>query len=60
MTVATARQISTHPEVLKRLAKYLAQQCFRNTVVLQVSKADKFVAERLSCVIRLPRQKGCR
>jgi hypothetical protein len=27
-------------------------------VVLQVSKADKFVAERLSCVLRLPRQKA--
>jgi hypothetical protein len=24
------------------------------TVVLQVSNADKFVAERLSCVLRLP------
>jgi len=29
-------------------------------VVLQVSNADKFVAERLSCVLRLPRRKGCR
>jgi len=26
-------------------------------VVLQVSKADKFVAERLSCVLRLPKAK---
>ena len=71
MTVATARQISTHPEVLKRLAKYLAQQCFRNTVledlhagitvVLQVSNADKFVAERLSCILGLPsNRRGCR
>lgn len=31
MTIQTVRKISTHPEVLKRLAKYLAQQCFRNT-----------------------------
>jgi hypothetical protein len=31
----------------------------RSGVVLQVSKADKFVAERLSCVLRLPRRKGC-
>ena len=31
MTGETAREISTNPEVLKRLAKYLAQQCFRNT-----------------------------
>ena|ERR1019366_2081347 len=30
------------------------------TVVLQVSNADKFVAERLSCVFRLPNRKGCR
>jgi hypothetical protein len=31
--VETARTISTNPEVLKRLAKYLAQQCFRNTML---------------------------
>jgi hypothetical protein len=30
------------------------------TVVLQVSNADKFVPERLSCVLRLPSRKGCR
>ena len=29
-------------------------------VVLQVSNADKFVAERLSCVLRPPTRKGCR
>jgi hypothetical protein len=29
-------------------------------VVLQVSNADKFVAERLSCVLRLPSRKDCR
>src|ERR1035441_4769614 len=29
-------------------------------VVLQVSNADKFVAERLWCVLRLPNRKGCR
>ena len=28
MTGETAREVSTNPEVLKRLAKYLAQQCF--------------------------------
>ena len=33
MTGETAREISTNPEVLKRLAKYLAQQCFRNTIL---------------------------
>ena len=27
---------------------------------LQVSNADKFVAERLSCVLRLPNRKDCR
>ena len=29
-------------------------------VVLQVSNTDKFVAERLSYVLRLPNRKGCR
>ena len=29
-------------------------------VVLQVSNADKFVAERLSCALRLPNRRGCR
>ena len=33
MTVDTARTISTNPQVLKRLAKYMAQQCFRNTML---------------------------
>jgi ligand-binding SRPBCC domain-containing protein len=33
MTIETAREISTNPEVIKRLAKYLAQQCFRNTML---------------------------
>ena len=33
MTGETAREISTKPEVFKRLAKYLAQQCFRNTTL---------------------------
>jgi len=33
MTIETAREISSNPEVMKRLAKYLAQQCFRNTLV---------------------------
>ena len=32
----------------------------RKGVVLQVSSADKFVAERLSCVLRLPNRKDCR
>jgi hypothetical protein len=33
MTIETAREISTNPEVIKRLAKYLAQHCFRNTML---------------------------
>jgi hypothetical protein len=33
MTVETARKVSSNPEVLKRFAKYLAQQCFRNTML---------------------------
>ena len=33
MTVETASLVSSKPEVLKRLAKYLAQQCFRNTML---------------------------
>ncbi len=33
MTIETAREISSNPELMKRLAKYLAQQCFRNTML---------------------------
>jgi hypothetical protein len=33
MTGETAREISTSSEGLKRLAKYLAQQCFRKTIL---------------------------
>src|SRR6202049_4205287 len=33
MTIETASSISNNPEVMKRLAKYLAQQCFRNTIL---------------------------
>src|SRR5664280_3730513 len=49
-----------------RLSFFLPETdfCFSYTssssVVLQVSNADKFVAERLSCVLRLPNRKGCR
>ena len=38
-------------------------ECFESgfwSVVLQVSNAGKFVAERRSCVLRLPTRKGCR
>jgi hypothetical protein len=33
MTGETAREISANSEVLKRLAKYIAQQCFRKTIL---------------------------
>src|SRR5438128_4078920 len=33
MTIETARAISNSPKLMKRLAKYLAQQCFRNTML---------------------------
>ena len=33
MTAETAHKISSSPELQKRLAKYLAQQCFRNTML---------------------------
>jgi hypothetical protein len=33
MTVETVHEVSSNPKVLKRLAKYLAQQCFRNTML---------------------------
>src|SRR5437899_10086611 len=33
MTIETALEISSNPELMKRLAKYLAQQCFRNTML---------------------------
>jgi hypothetical protein len=33
MTIEPAREISSNPELRKRLAKYLAQQCFRNTLL---------------------------
>ena len=33
MTIETAREISSNAELMKRLAKYLAQQCFRNTML---------------------------
>ena len=29
----SARLLAQNPQVLKRLAKYMAQQCFRNTVL---------------------------
>ncbi len=33
MTIETACEISSNPELIKRLAKYQAQQCFRKNVL---------------------------
>jgi hypothetical protein len=33
MTIETAREISSNSDVMKRPAKYLAQQCFRNSML---------------------------
>ena len=33
MTIESAREISSNPKLRKRLAKYLAQPCFRNTTL---------------------------
>jgi hypothetical protein len=33
MTIETAREISSNPKLMKRLAKYLAPQCFCNTTL---------------------------
>ena len=40
MTGETAREISTKPEVHRRVAKYLAQQCFRNTMLTDLHAGD--------------------
>ncbi len=40
MTGETAREISTKPEVHKRLVKYFAQQCFRNTMLADLHAGD--------------------
>jgi predicted GIY-YIG superfamily endonuclease len=51
----TAHVRDRHGESWDRFSVY-----FTIGVVLQVSNADKFVAERRSCVLRLPNRKGCR
>jgi len=33
MNRTSARLLAQNPQILKRLAKYMAQQCFRNTVL---------------------------
>jgi hypothetical protein len=44
----------------RRLATRVSPRTAAGRVVLQVSNADKFVVERLLCVLRLPNRKGCR
>ena len=57
MTGETAREISTNPEVLKRLAKYLAQQCFRNTILEDLHAGitpDSQIGDYTDVVVRWP------
>jgi hypothetical protein len=57
MTVKTADEISTNPEVLKRLAKYLAQQCFRNTMLEDLHAGitpDSQTGDYTDVVVRSP------
>lgn len=57
MTGETAREISTKPEVLKRLAKYLAQQCFRNTKLEDLHAGitpDSQIGDYTDVVVRSP------
>ena len=57
MTGETAREISTNPEVLKRLAKYLAQQCFRNTILEDLHAGitpDSQIGDYTDVVVRSP------
>jgi len=57
MTIETAREISSNPEVMKRLAKYLAQQCFRNTVLEDLHAGitpDSQTGDYTDVVVRSP------
>jgi len=47
----------TNPEVLKRLAKYLAQQCFRNTILEDLHAGitpDSQIGDYTDVVVRSP------
>ena len=57
MNIETARTISSNPEVMKRLAKYLAQQCFRNTVLEDLHAGitpDSRTGDYTDVVVRSP------
>jgi hypothetical protein len=57
MTIETAREISSNPELMKRLAKYLAQQCFRNTMLEDLHAGitpDSQTGDYTDVVVRSP------
>ena len=57
MTIETVREISSNPEVMKRLAKYLAQQCFRNTMLEDLHAGitpDSQTGDYTDVVVRSP------
>jgi ligand-binding SRPBCC domain-containing protein len=57
MTSETAREISSNPELMKRLAKYLAQQCFRNTMLEDLHAGitpDSQTGDYTDVVVRSP------
>jgi hypothetical protein len=57
MTLETAHEISINPQVLKRLAKYLAQQCFRNTMLEDLHAGitpDSQTGDYTDVVVRSP------
>jgi hypothetical protein len=57
MTIETAREISSNPELIKRLAKYLVQQCFRNTMLEDLHAGitpDSQTGDYTDVVVRSP------
>jgi len=57
MYIETAREISSNPEVMKRLAKYLARECFRNTVLEDLHAGtipDSQTGDYTDVVVRSP------
>jgi hypothetical protein len=57
MTIETAREIASNPEVIKRLAKYFAQQCFRNTMLEDLHAGitpDSQTGDYADVVVRSP------
>jgi hypothetical protein len=57
MTIETAREISSNPELIKRLAKHLAQQCFRSTMIEDLHAGitpDSQTGDYTDVVVRSP------